>query len=84
VPSTMQQRRDLTAPQQDRAEPSSVQQQCEMTALNEPAAYIPRLVVRKPCRGKGMSGLLITRSAKVGKVISDGGEYDDDCDLDAV
>jgi hypothetical protein len=47
-------------------------------------AYNPRLVTRKPCRGKGTSGLLTMRSAKARKVISNGGEYDDDGDLGVV
>jgi hypothetical protein len=55
-----------------------MQQWSESMALDEPAAYSPRLVVRKPCRGKGTSGLLIVRSAEAEKVINDGGEYDDD------
>jgi hypothetical protein len=74
----MQQRRDLTAPQQDRAKPSSVQQQRKTTVLNEPEAYSPRLDARKSCSGKGMSWLITTRSAKVRKVISEGWEDDDD------
>jgi hypothetical protein len=41
-------------------------------ALDEPEAYNPRLDAKKPCRGKGTSGLLTTRSAKVRKVISEG------------
>jgi hypothetical protein len=36
--------------------------------LDEPEKYSPRLDVRKPCRGKGMLGLLTMISAKVGKV----------------
>jgi hypothetical protein len=67
APSTLQQQHDLTAPQQDRAEPSSVQQRRETMALDEPQAYSPRLDMSKPCKGKGTSGLLTTRSAKVGK-----------------
>jgi hypothetical protein len=74
APSTAQLRRGFTVPQRDRAEPSSAQQRCEMMALDEPALYSPRLDARKPRRGKGTSGLLTTRSAKVGKVISDGGK----------
>jgi hypothetical protein len=77
----VQQQHDLTAPQQDKAEPSSAQQRHETMALNEPSVYSPRLVMRKPCRGKGMLGLLKTRSAEARKVISNGGEYDDDGDL---
>jgi hypothetical protein len=53
-------------------------------ALDEPAAYNPRLDTRKPCRGKGMSGLLTTRSVEARKVISNGGEYEDDSDLGVV
>jgi hypothetical protein len=45
-------------------------------ALDELEAYSPRLDARKPCRGKGTSGLLTTRSAKVRKVISEGQEDD--------
>jgi hypothetical protein len=45
-------------------------------ARNEPEAYSPRLDARKPCRGKGTSGLLTTRSVKVGKVISEAREDD--------
>jgi hypothetical protein len=69
--------RDLTAPQQDKSEPSSTQQRHETTVLDEPEAYSPRLDVRKPCRGKGTSGLLTTRLVKVGKVISKGREDND-------
>jgi hypothetical protein len=47
-------------------------------ALDEPEAYNPMLDTRKPCRGTGTSGLLTMRSAKVGKVISEGQEDDDD------
>jgi hypothetical protein len=83
APSTMQQRRDLTAPQQDRAEPSSTQQRCETMTLDEPEAYNPRLDARKPCRGKGTSGLLTMRSAKVEKVISEGWEGDNDGAVEA-
>jgi hypothetical protein len=71
-------------PQQDRAEPSSAQQRHELTTLDEPAVCNPSLDSRKQCRGKGASGLLIMISAEAGKVISDGGEYDDDGDLGAV
>jgi hypothetical protein len=53
-------------------------------ALEELAVYIPRLVTRKPCRGKGTSGLLTTRSAEAGKFIGDEGEYDNDGGLCAV
>jgi hypothetical protein len=52
--------------------------------LDEPVVYNPRLVARKPCRGKGTSGLRTTRSAEAGKVISNGGEYDDDGDLGTI
>jgi hypothetical protein len=55
-----------------------VQQRREMTLLDEPEAYSPRLEAKKPGRGKGTLGLLTTRSAKVGKVISEGQEDDDD------
>jgi hypothetical protein len=82
--STVQQWCNLTASQQERARPSSAQQRRETMALDELVAYRPRLVTRKPCRGKGTSGLLIMRSAEAGKVINDGGEYDDDGDLGAV
>jgi hypothetical protein len=68
------QRHDLKRPQSDRAEPSSTQQRRETMALDEPAAYSPSLDPRKPCRGKATSGLLTTRSAKVGKVINDEGK----------
>jgi hypothetical protein len=78
APSTMQQWRDMMVSQQDRAKPSSVQQRRETMALDESEAYSPRLDVRKPGRGKGTSGLLTTRSAKVGKVINEGWEDDDD------
>jgi hypothetical protein len=80
----MQQWHDLTAPQQDRAEPSSAQQRHETMALDEPAAYHPRLVMRKPCRGRRCWGLLTMRSAEAGKVISGRGKYDNDSDLGAV
>jgi hypothetical protein len=39
-------------------------------ALDEPEAYSRRLDMRKPCRGKGTSGLLTTRSSKVGKMMT--------------
>jgi hypothetical protein len=78
----MQQWHDLMVPQQDRAEPSSVQQRCE-SALDEPAVYSPRLDTRKPCRGKGASGFLTTRLAEAWKVINNGGEDNDDGDLGA-
>jgi hypothetical protein len=84
APSTMQQQRDTTAPRQDSPEPSSAQQRHELTALDEPVAYRPRLDVRKPCRGNKMSGLLTTRSAETGKWISDEEKYDGDDDLGAV
>jgi hypothetical protein len=57
---------------------SSVQQRCKTMVLDEPEKYSPRLDVRKPCRGKGMLGLLTMISAKVGKVISEGREDNDD------
>jgi hypothetical protein len=40
-----------------------------MMVLDEPEAYNPRLDARKPCRGKGMSGLLTMRTTKVGKMM---------------
>jgi hypothetical protein len=46
--------------------------------LDEQEAYSPRLDVRKPSRGKGTSVLLTTRSVKVGKVISECREDNDD------
>jgi hypothetical protein len=61
-----------------------VQQRHESTVLDELVAYNPMLVARKPYSGKWMSGLLIMRSTEAGKLISDGGEYNDDGDLGAV
>jgi hypothetical protein len=61
-----------------------VQQRHESMALDEPAVYNPNLVTRKPCRGKGTSGLLTTRSTEAGNVISEAGEYNNDSDHGAV
>jgi hypothetical protein len=62
-----------------------VQQRHELTALDEAVTYSPRLVTRKPCRGKGTSELLTTEISRG----QEGdqrwwGKYDDDGDLGAV
>jgi hypothetical protein len=51
-----------------------------MMVLDKLAAYNTILVTRKPCRGKGASGLLTIGSAEARKLISvgGGGGYDED------
>jgi hypothetical protein len=52
--------------------------------LGDPATYNPRASYEETMRVKGTSGLLTTWSIEARKVISSGGKYDGDGDLNAV